>query len=105
MKKRLLLAAFCVLAVPLMFASFENGKLTSSAPFAPVALAGHTNAGDWCDCHITPGCICDPGEQSARPAPSNPSSGSKRIKGSAPDLDLASGVFALALVLLLMRMR
>src|SRR5947209_14249914 len=92
MKNRLVLAAFCILAFPLLFVTSQKGKLTSSAPFAPVAFAGRTIAGDWCDCHITPGCICDPGELSARPAPSNPSSGSKRVKGAAPDLDVASGV-------------
>src|SRR5262245_24767969 len=107
MRKRLVLAAFCILALPFLFASSQNGKLTSSVPFPPVALGGRTLAGDWCQCG-TPNCICDAGELpgSARPAPSNPSSGNKRVKSTAPDVDLASGVFALALAfLLLMRMR
>ncbi len=107
MRKRLVVAAFCILAVPPLFGSSQNNKLTSAAPFATVALAGRTIAGSWCACG-TPDCICDPGElpASSRSAPSNTSFGGKRVKGSAPDVDVASGVFALALAfLLLMRMR
>jgi hypothetical protein len=70
MRKRLVIAALSIVAVPLLFSTSQNNKLTSSVPFATVALAGHTILGSWCECG-TPGCICDPGELagSSRPVP------------------------------------
>ena len=61
MRTRLLLAAVCMLTLPFCFSASQADKLTSSAPFATVAYAGHTTAGDWCECG-TPGCIPDQGE-------------------------------------------
>ena len=71
MRKRIVFAALCILAVPPLFSPSQNDKLTSPAPFATVALAGRTIVGSWCECGA-PGCICDPGEnpvsgQSASP--------------------------------------
>jgi hypothetical protein len=107
-RKRLVIAAACILALPLLFSAPQNGKLTNPAPFSTVALAGHTSVGNWCECG-TPGCICDPGELggSSRPAPAKASSKGKGVnQGSAPDVDVASGLLALALGLLfLLRMR
>jgi len=54
-------AAFCILAVPALFSTSQNGKLISSNPFVGIAIAGHTTAGGWCDCGPL-GCFCDPGE-------------------------------------------
>ena len=108
MRKRLVFAALCILAVPPLFSSSQNGKLASPAPFVSVALAGHTIVGSWCECG-SPGCICDPGELggSSKPTPSKASSDRKGVnQGFAPDVDVASGLLALALGLLfLLRMR
>ncbi len=60
MRTRLLLAAVCMLTLPLWL-STQEGKFTNSAPFATGAYAGHTVGGEWCDCG-TPGCIPDRGE-------------------------------------------
>jgi hypothetical protein len=74
MRKRLVLAAFCILAVPALFSPSQNGKLIGPTPFPLVAIAGHTTVGGWCQCG-TPGCACDPGEDpggnSARPVTDN----------------------------------
>jgi len=67
-RKRLVIAAACILALPLLFSPSQNP--TSPPAFSIVALAGHSTAGTWCECG-SPGCICDPGEnpfgQSAGP--------------------------------------
>ena len=106
MRKRLVIAAACILALPLLFSPSQS--LTSPTAFSTVALAGHTNIGGWCDCGA-PGCICDPGELGLRskPAPAKASSDGKGVnQGSAPDVDVASGLLTLALGLLfLLRMR
>ena len=108
MRKRLVFAALCILAVPALFSPSQNDKLLGAAPFATVALAGHTMAGGWCECGSS-GCLCDPGELggSSRPAPAKASSNGKGVnKSSAPDVDVASGLLALALAFLLwLRMR
>jgi hypothetical protein len=54
-------AAVCILALPLWFSTSTGNNPTNSAMFSPVAYAGHTTSGYWCECN-TPGCICDPGE-------------------------------------------
>ena len=61
MRKRLVFAVLCILAVPPLFSPSQNDKLTIPAPFVSVALAGHTTYGGWCECGA-PGCICEPGE-------------------------------------------
>ncbi|MEK6322792.1 MAG: hypothetical protein AABN33_14040 [Acidobacteriota bacterium] len=69
MRTRLILAAVCILTLPLWFSALPGDRLADPTPFATVALAGHTLAGEWCGCG-TPGCLCDPGEvvgQSNRP--------------------------------------
>jgi hypothetical protein len=107
MRKRLVFAALCILAVPLLFASSENDKLISSVPFATVALAGHTIVGQWCECGA-PGCICDPGEepigQSARPVSdrngrSSNHGATSTSAGRTSGLDFASSALMLALAL------
>ena len=45
MKKRLLLAAVCILTLPIWFSPDEGDKSMGSAPFAAVALAGHIPMG------------------------------------------------------------
>ena len=108
MRKRLVIAAVCILALPLLFSPSQNENLTNPAPFSTVALAGHTSVGNWCECG-TPGCICDPGELggSSKPVPAKAASGGKGVnQRSAPDVDVASGLLGLALGLVfLLRMR
>jgi hypothetical protein len=107
-RKRLVIAAVCILALPLLFSSSQNEKLTNPAPFSTVALAGHTTLGAWCECG-GPGCLCDPGEigGSSKPAPAKGSSKGKGVnQGSAPEVDVASGLLTLALAFLFwLRMR
>ena len=107
MRKRLVIAAVCILALPLLFSTSQSEKLTSPAAFSTIVLAGHTVVGTWCECGA-PGCICDPGEElGARTArPNAPSKGRGVNQGSAPDVDVASGLLTLALAFLFwLRMR
>ena len=104
MRTRLLLAAVCLLALPMWFSPSKGDKLTNSAPFATVALAGHTVLGGWCECGA-PGCICDPGEEmgghSARPV-SDASSAQRNHRakpGRVSELDFGSGAILIALAL------
>ena len=69
MRTRLILAAVCILTLPLWFSASPGDKSADSSSFAIVVYAGHTVTGGWCECGA-PGCLCDPGEiggQSARP--------------------------------------
>ncbi|MEK6322100.1 MAG: hypothetical protein AABN33_10490 [Acidobacteriota bacterium] len=108
MRKRLVFAALCMLAVPPLFSPSQNDQLISSAPFATVALAGHTIAGSWCECGA-PGCICDPGEepggQSAKPvsdkANGSLNQGATPRRGAFSGLDFGSGALMLALAFFL----
>jgi hypothetical protein len=102
-RKRLVVAAVCILALPLLYPS--QSEATNPSPYAIVALAGRTLAGGWCDCG-TPGCICDPGEQpiglSARPVSerNGRSLNQDTTSGSADrrfGFDLGSGALMLAL--------
>ena len=109
MRKRLVIAAVCIMVLPPLFSPSHSGKITTSTPLAIVALAGHSHVGGYaCECGDEE-CICDPGEQpnTNTAASSSASSGSKGVnQGSAPDVDLASGILALALVFLFwLRMR
>ena len=98
MRRRLPLAALCMLVLPVLFSSSSPNQLMTSTPFATVAFAGHTVAGDWCPCGIVD-CICDPGEQSARPvsdaAPIRHSGKAKAVH--AENIDLVTGAFLIAL--------
>lgn len=106
MKTRLLLAAFCVLALPTCFSTTNGEKLTNSAPFATVALAGHTVLGNWCQCGC-PSCLCDPGEEfemcvnSANPvSDASPAPHKGRNKpGRVSELDFGSGALLMVLAL------
>ena len=59
--KRVFACLFIMAVFPLV-TSPTGDNSNNSAPFATVALAGHTNHGSFCACG-GPGCICDPGEQ------------------------------------------
>ena len=105
MRTRLLLAAGCILILPLLFSASPADKLTNSTPFATVVLAGHILTGGWCECG-TLGCICDPGENpggtSATPLTDNESSDQRLspIRAhSSPGFDFGSGALILALAL------
>jgi hypothetical protein len=94
-RKRLVSAAACILALPLFFSASQSGQPTNPSPYVTTALAGHTHAGGWCECGGTPGCICDPGEignLNARPA--------DQQKESTPG-DPGAGVLMLALAFFL----
>jgi hypothetical protein len=103
-RKRLVIAAVCILALPLLFSTSQSEKLTSPAAFSTVALAGHTVIGGWCDCG-TPGCICDPGEQGGnRATPVSDQNGRSLDQGSTSasarrtsGFDLGSSALMLAL--------
>jgi hypothetical protein len=61
-RKRSVFAAFCILALPLLYASSQSEKLISSTPFAFVAVAGHViPGGRLCACE-TGDCACEEGE-------------------------------------------
>jgi len=101
-----MLAAVCILALPLWFSPSPEDKLTNLAPFATVAYAGHTLGGEFCQCG-TPGCICDPGEVglSNRPVSDQPEKASNQ--GASPirthsrsGFDFGTGALMLALALL-----
>ncbi|HST19759.1 MAG TPA: hypothetical protein VLR90_01470 [Blastocatellia bacterium] len=114
MKIKLSLAClFIVAAFPLLASTAHN-----PAPFASVALAGHTNLGGgvWCQCGCA-GCFCDPGEtpgactNSINPIPkksdrSFDQSASPVGKASTSDFDFGAGTMLLALAFLVwMRLR
>lgn len=104
MKTRLFVAVVCILALPIWFSLSGSDNLTNSTPFASVAFAGHTTAGDFCQCGA-PGCICDPGEDmgghSARPMPDNsPAHHNHKAKaGRVSELDFGTGAFLIGLAL------
>lgn len=99
MRTKLLLAAVCILTLPLWFSTSPSDKPENAAPLAIVAYAGHTTTGDWCECG-SPGCIPDLGEicgnNNARAADDqNDSAPSDSRAGS--DIDPGAGVLMLAL--------
>ena len=91
------------MAVFPLVASTTWDNSNNPAPFATVALAGHTSSGGFCACG-TSGCICDPGEQPVDGLAVAPSDGSDDYgsvnQDSAPDIDLASGALVMALAFL-----
>ncbi|HXU36431.1 MAG TPA: hypothetical protein VN937_08715 [Blastocatellia bacterium] len=108
MKQRLLLAAVCILALPISFSASRDNRQIGSAPFATIAFAGHTIGGEWCGGCGSGGCICDPGEvpggNSATPVTDNKSS-DQRLSPvrahSGSGFDFGTGALVLALALLL----
>ena len=50
-----------LLALPMWVSPFKDVN-TNSAPYVTIAIAGHTSAGNFCECGA-PGCICEPGEE------------------------------------------
>jgi hypothetical protein len=62
MRAKLLLAAFCIIAFPLLFSASENAKNQYPVPYSSIAFAGRIPlSGAWCECGCAQ-CICDPGE-------------------------------------------
>lgn len=104
MRIRLLLAAVCILALPMWFSPSDGDKLTKSTPFAVVALAGHTIGGTWCECGA-PGCICEPGEEEtghrSLPVSDQDETSPDQAAPEGPDPDVDFGTGALMLVLAL----
>jgi len=101
---RLLFAAVSILILPFVLSPIAGDKQTNFAPFATVALAGHTLSGDWCQCGV-PGCICDPGEVggSSRPLPNKgkavDQTASPNRANSHSGFDFGTGALILALAL------
>jgi hypothetical protein len=92
-----------------MFSPSQNNKLTTPAPFATIAFAGHTIVGQWCGDCGAPGCICDPGENpggnSATPVSDNTKSSDQGLSPirarSHSGFDFGTGTLLLALALFL----
>ena len=90
-----------MLSLPMWFSSV-SGVTSNPAPYATVAIAGHTLAGGWCECGA-PGCLCDPGEEmtyhGAQQAP-DASKGTLEVKPSrSSEFDFGSGAILIALAL------
>jgi len=102
---RLLLAAVCILILPIFLSPAEGDKHINSAPFATLAVAGHvTPAGYYCACGSSPDCICEPGEQSVKAASGQTTTDSVAAtldKQVANSSDLGAGVMLLTLALFL----
>ncbi len=105
MKSRLILASICILTLPLWFSVSRSTDPMNPTPFGTVAYAGHTTAGEWCECGAQ-GCVCDPGERGGQST-----SAPDQIKQSSDigvsairtrsRFDLGTSVLMLALALLL----
>ena len=105
--KRIFACLFITAVFPLMASTTHNSS-TNSAPFAPVAYAGHgLIGGGWCECGA-PGCVCDPGESpgGGRATPAN--DGKSSDQGVSPirahsqsGSDLGTGTLLMALALFL----
>jgi len=64
MRTRLVLAAVCILALPLWFSASPSDRPITSVAFGTVAYAGHTTGGNApCVCGCSYDCVCDPGEE------------------------------------------
>lgn len=103
--KRFLLAAVCILSLPMWFSPSHGAKLNNSAPFATVAVAGHVLSGNaYCACG-TPACVCDPGESAttsnSSQSPTTASDGTAQSdNGVDTGVDPGAGVMLLTLALL-----
>jgi hypothetical protein len=108
-RKRVVFAVVCILAIPLLLSSVQGSGPKQPTGYGFVALAGRTGLGGWCQCGAE-GCICDPGETPggnivARPSNGSPD-GEEIEQGHDPGVDPASGMLILALAFLFwIRMR
>ena len=110
MRKSLVLAAICVLSLPLLSASPNGSSKKSPVPFLTTAVAGHvTGSGvlcpcdpvrDLCDCCGMFGMTQSPSESGEVPPLEGESPSSNSQSG---DVDGASAAFLLALGLLVWR--
>lgn len=83
------------------FSPSKGDKLTNSTPFAMVALAGHTVAGDWCGCG-TEECVCAPGEQGGNlNAPTSDRETQSAQASAGSSVDPGAGLLMLALAFFL----
>jgi hypothetical protein len=109
-KMRLLLAAGCILSLPILFAPSQEINFRTSTPSMTVALAGRIFPnGAWCQCGCAY-CICDPGETPSecvggqsfnKVSDKNQRSGqaASPISNPASGIDFGSGAMLLALAL------
>ena len=108
MRRRLLIAALCMFALPLLA---SNSHRPEPAFPTSVAFGGHTSAGLYCVCG-TPDCICDPGEIPSKSvqtdsdqiekSPGQTGSSDSTLPDSDSDLGLGA-LFGVLLVALLLR--
>lgn len=57
MRKRLILAAVCILALPFGFSPSPGDKTINATPYTAIALAGHAmSGGRYCDCNNPESC-------------------------------------------------
>ena len=102
MKIRLFVAVIFLLALPMWFATSKDN--TNSTPFVTIAIAGHTTAGNFCECGAS-GCLCDPGEEetghSIQPDPSQTPDDDPRKPKLDPgsEIDFGAAAFLLGLAL------
>lgn len=104
--KRMFACLLFVLGLPIITASLQGGA-GSHTPFAPVALAGHTLTGGFCQCGC-PGCMCDPGEEIDMCLPDNKDvqqlASANATRSSGPDVP-AAALFLGTGLLILQRLR
>ncbi|HLG17140.1 MAG TPA: hypothetical protein VJH03_21985 [Blastocatellia bacterium] len=107
MRKRFVLAAVCIVVLPIGFSVSQGSAPAGSPPFAVVVFAGHTHQGTFCECG-TSGCACDPGEfpigNGVSPSEGTGFSDHDATPVSADgtsDFDLGSGALMLALAFML----
>jgi hypothetical protein len=112
MRAKLLLAAFCIIAFPLLFSASQYAQNQYPVPYSSIAFAGRIPlSGAWCQCGCAE-CICDPGETpSDCPGGNNLKKVSDKdqrsdqatspISNPASGIDFGSGALLLALTLFL----
>jgi hypothetical protein len=59
-RRRLLVGTLFMLSLPLLCSTQDAWN--AAGPYQFTTLAGHTQAGDWCQCGSGGGCTCDPGD-------------------------------------------
>jgi len=95
--KRIFACSFLVLAFPIFTALLQPDS-KSNAPFASIAIAGHTVSGGYCQCGC-PGCLCDPDEGMEMCIPENKNAQQLAASANSPMGSSGSDIPAAALFL------
>ena len=102
--KRLLPVVACAALLLLSPFFSRSSAITSIAPFATQALAGHViGTGRYCECGSSDACICEPGDLGSLKATANQNNTSVSNKGLtgqplAPDTEPGLALLVLALL-------